>query len=80
MLDFLILWFYEVSLCKKGFPLPDGEEPGKVHEAFVKILKDEKIEAINRTLFEMMERMKYNINLNLQWEKTFIQIIKIQKG
>lgn len=80
MLDFLILWFYEVSLCKKGFALPDGEEAGKVHEAFVKILKDEKIEAINRTLFEMMERMKYNINLNLQWEKTFIQIIKIQKG
>lgn len=80
MLDFLIRWFYEVSLCKKGFALPDGAEPGKVHKAFVQILKEEKIEAINRTLFEMMDRMKYNINLNLQWEKTFIQIIKIQKG
>ncbi|WKY44490.1 DNA polymerase III subunit delta' [Eubacteriaceae bacterium ES2] len=80
MLEFLIRWFYEITLCKKGLALPDGQAPGKVHEAFQQILKDEKIEAINRTLFEMMDRMKYNINLNLQWEKTFIQIIKIQKG
>lgn len=80
ILDFLIHWFYEVSLCKKGFDLPKGQAPGNVHQAFVKILKAEKIDQIIKTLFEMMDRIQYNVNLNLQWEKTLIQMIKIQKG
>ena len=79
-LNFLIHWFYEVSLCKQGFDLPKGQEPGNVHQAFVKILKSEKIDQIIKTLFEMMDRIQYNVNLNLQWEKTLIQMIKIQKG
>ncbi|WKY47724.1 DNA polymerase III subunit delta' [Eubacteriaceae bacterium ES3] len=80
MLDFLIRWFYELSLYKKGSPLPEGNEPGKVHQAFEKILREEKIDEIIQTLFEMMDRMQYNVNLSLQWEKTLIQMIKIQKG
>lgn len=80
MLSFLIHWFYEVELLIQGLELPGGALPDPVHTAYVKILSNEKNQGILKTLFEMMETLQYNVNLRLQWEKAFINIMKIQKG
>ncbi|MEO1816138.1 MAG: DNA polymerase III subunit delta' [Acetobacterium sp.] len=80
MLEFLIHWFYEINLLLEGHPLPNHGEPNPAHRAYHQLLKNEKNQAIIKTLFEMMAAIQYNVNLRLQWEKCFIKIMKIQKG
>ncbi|WP_050739339.1 DNA polymerase III subunit delta' [Acetobacterium bakii] len=79
-LGFLIQWFYEVGLLLQSFELAEGQQPDEAHIAYLKILNNEKNEAILKTLFEMMAILQYNVNLRLQWEMTFIKIMEIQKG
>ncbi|MBK5244022.1 MAG: DNA polymerase III subunit delta' [Eubacteriaceae bacterium] len=80
ILGFFIQWFYEVGLLLQGLELPGGEIPDQAHVAYLKLLSYEKNQAILKTLFDMMATLQYNVNLRLQWEKTFIKIMKTQKG
>lgn len=80
ILEFFIQWFYEVGLLLQGLELPGAVKPDQAHSAYLKILNYEKNQVILKTLFEMMATLQYNVNLRLQWEKTFIKIMETQKG
>lgn len=79
ILEYLIEWFYEIDLGLRALDLPWGKSLSDAHKAYMKVLDQEKNQRILKTLFEMMETLQYNVNLRLQWEKTLIKIMEIQK-